>query len=300
MAFLGAPQVSGRKRELEGWAATHPTRWGQWEAGHPQHHFLWVAEHPNTFLAWLKAAQQAQAQAEQRAAASAAAAAQAQAEYEAKQRAKAKAEAEALSGGATIASFNNQGTAAGSPSPLFEDWVQSHSHLIHGAWQWAGHLLKTNIDEKRAILQHLHKPLFHSPLSTYLPTHPQPEEGHGEATGGGGGGGGGGGSGSDIAIGEVHWHQIRKIAGHHHWGNAQVGDWINVIRVESGGIRTAQNPTSSAYGIAQFIEGASEYYTHGGNPNTVVGQLTAMANYIAERYGTPSQAWAHELADKFY
>jgi hypothetical protein len=92
-------------------------------------------------------------------------------------------------------------------------------------------------------------------------------------------------------------NQIAKKLG---WGPAEVSAWLQVIARESGGSMTAQNPSSSAYGIAQFINGAGEYYTYGGNPNTLVGQLVAMANYIKQRYGTPSAAWGNELSAGYY
>jgi hypothetical protein len=44
-----------------------------------------------------------------------------------------------------------------------------------------------------------------------------------------------------------------------------------------------------------------KYYQYGGNPGTILGQLTAMANYIASsRYGDPSAAWAHEESAGWY
>jgi hypothetical protein len=75
---------------------------------------------------------------------------------------------------------------------------------------------------------------------------------------------------------------------------------MNVIVSESNGTLTDTNPSSNAYGIAQFINGPSEYYTYGGNPNTLVGQLTAMANYIAQRYGNPANAWSFHQAHNWY
>ena len=69
---------------------------------------------------------------------------------------------------------------------------------------------------------------------------------------------------------------------------------------ESGWSLTARNPSSGAYGIAQFINGPGEYYQYGGNPNTVAGQVIAFFNYIRQRYGNPSAAWAHELNYGWY
>lgn len=93
---------------------------------------------------------------------------------------------------------------------------------------------------------------------------------------------------------------VRQIASRKGWGAAEVQAWLNVINAESGGSMTARNPSSGAYGIAQFISGAGEYAQYGGNANTLSGQLVAMANYISQRYGTPIGAWAHELSNHWY
>lgn len=93
---------------------------------------------------------------------------------------------------------------------------------------------------------------------------------------------------------------LATIGRTHGWGPAQIADWFRVVMAESNGTLTDTNPSSGAYGIAQFINGPSEYYTYGGNPNTLSGQLTAMGNYIAQRYGSPSAAWAHEQANHWY
>jgi len=93
---------------------------------------------------------------------------------------------------------------------------------------------------------------------------------------------------------------LAQIAAQHHWNAAEVADWMRVIVSESNGTLTDKNPGSGAYGIAQFINGPGEYYTYGGNPNTLTGQLTAMANYIAQRYGNPSAAWAFHQAHNWY
>jgi hypothetical protein len=84
------------------------------------------------------------------------------------------------------------------------------------------------------------------------------------------------------------------------WGPSEIADWLRVIGKESGGSLTARNPSSGAYGIAQGITGPSWYAAHGGNATTELGQLTAMANYIKARYGSPSAAWAHELSVGWY
>jgi len=74
----------------------------------------------------------------------------------------------------------------------------------------------------------------------------------------------------------------------------------NVAMAESGWSMTARNPGSGAYGIAQFINGPSEYAQYGGNATTMTGQLIAFFNYIKQRYGNPAAAWAHEQVDHWY
>ena len=91
----------------------------------------------------------------------------------------------------------------------------------------------------------------------------------------------------------------RSILSAYGWGN----QWapLNAVAMrESGWSMTATNPSSGAYGIAQFINGPSEYYQYGGNPNTVAGQVIAFFNYIRQRYGNPSGAWQHELNYGWY
>ena len=88
---------------------------------------------------------------------------------------------------------------------------------------------------------------------------------------------------------------LAPIAAKHGWGASEITAWEGVISKEDGsGSLTAKNPTSGAYGIAQFISGASEYAQYGGNTSSAAGELTAMGNYIAQRYGSPTAALAHE------
>jgi hypothetical protein len=84
------------------------------------------------------------------------------------------------------------------------------------------------------------------------------------------------------------------------WTGANWSALNNVEMREAGYNLSARNPTSGAYGLAQFINGPSEYAQYGGSSASAVGQITAMINYIKDRYGTPVGAWAHELADGWY
>jgi hypothetical protein len=69
---------------------------------------------------------------------------------------------------------------------------------------------------------------------------------------------------------------------------------------ESGWDHTADNPTSSAYGIAQALPGSrmasvgADWQT---NPET---QIRWGLQYIEDAYGTPCGAWQHSLATNWY
>lgn len=84
------------------------------------------------------------------------------------------------------------------------------------------------------------------------------------------------------------------------WTGALWDDLNAVEMDEAGWNLNATNPTSGAYGIAQFIDGPSEYAQYGGNSGTASGQVTAFLNYVAERYGSPAAALAHEEAYHWY
>lgn len=73
----------------------------------------------------------------------------------------------------------------------------------------------------------------------------------------------------------------------------------NVVMAESGWDNTAQNPTSTAYGIPQFLDTtwSSVGYSKTSDPVT---QIAAMLKYIKQRYGDPVAAWQFHLANGWY
>ncbi len=93
---------------------------------------------------------------------------------------------------------------------------------------------------------------------------------------------------------------LKQVAAAFGWTGSEWTALYNVEEREAGFSLTATNATSGAYGMAQFIDGPSEYATYGGNSTTALGQATAMCNYIKQRYGTPSAAWAHEQSSGWY
>jgi hypothetical protein len=93
---------------------------------------------------------------------------------------------------------------------------------------------------------------------------------------------------------------LEQMAATYGWVGAQWQALNSVELREAGYNITAQNPTSGAYGLAQFINGPSEYALYGGSAATAGGQALGMLNYILQRYGTPENAWEHELAYGWY
>lgn len=93
----------------------------------------------------------------------------------------------------------------------------------------------------------------------------------------------------------------KQIAQKYGWATGtQWNDFVKVENREASWNMNAQNPTSTAFGLAQFLGGKQEYYQYGGNPNTAQGQLTAMFNYIKQRYGSPAGAWKNETSLGYY
>lgn len=68
---------------------------------------------------------------------------------------------------------------------------------------------------------------------------------------------------------------------------------------ESGWDPTATNPSSGAYGIAQFLD--STWATVGGTKTSdPTLQIQYGLRYIKQRYGSPAAAWQHELNAGWY
>lgn len=75
------------------------------------------------------------------------------------------------------------------------------------------------------------------------------------------------------------------------WGADELAAWYTLGMNESGWNNNAQNKTSTAYGIGQFLD--STWGGVGGSKtNDPRLQVQYMAQYIKNRYGTPSRALA--------
>lgn len=82
------------------------------------------------------------------------------------------------------------------------------------------------------------------------------------------------------------------------WGDAEWIPFWQIIQKESGWRVTAQNPTSSAYGLCQTMlslhEVGEDFMENGER------QLEWCIDYIDTRYGTPSEALAFHAQNNWF
>jgi tape measure domain-containing protein len=99
---------------------------------------------------------------------------------------------------------------------------------------------------------------------------------------------GGGGKGQKVSVEFAGVQQLGKDLADliYGWTGAQWTALNNLVMGESGWNPTAQNPTSTAYGIAQNIGGPTGYPDQ--SPR---GQILWMLQYILDRYGDPIRAY---------
>lgn len=99
---------------------------------------------------------------------------------------------------------------------------------------------------------------------------------------------------------QANFKFAQNIAGNYGWSDpAQLAAWYKLGMKESGWRNTAQNPTSTAYGIGQFLNSTWGGY---GIPKTSdpALQVEAMARYIKARYGSPAAALAFHNSHNWY
>lgn len=91
----------------------------------------------------------------------------------------------------------------------------------------------------------------------------------------------------------------QALAPRYNWGPQQLNAWYELGMKESGWNNNAQNPTSTAYGIGQFLD--STWGAYGFRKTSDPGaQVNAMAEYIRKRYGTPLNALRFHYANNWY
>lgn len=90
------------------------------------------------------------------------------------------------------------------------------------------------------------------------------------------------------------------IATTYGWGPG-TSNWTSLVKLwdrESGWSNTAQNPSSTAYGIAQFLD--TSWAPYGPKTSNAGLQISYGLKYIKTRYGNPNNAWAHETSQGWY
>jgi Transglycosylase-like domain len=92
----------------------------------------------------------------------------------------------------------------------------------------------------------------------------------------------------------------QQLATSYGWGSGSEWSALNsLVMSESGWCNLAQNPTSTAYGIGQFLN--TTWASVGGTKtSSAQTQIQLMLLYIKQRYGTPSAAWAFHQANNWY
>jgi len=126
----------------------------------------------------------------------------------------------------------------------------------------------------------------------------------------------GGDTGASSAAAAANQAAAKLLAAPYGWATGQ--QWTDLVSLwnrESGWSTSATNPSSGAFGIAQALgHGTSvsagtvviDGTTHNEYPNTLANNGDAVAqiawglNYIQVTYGSPAQAWAHELSEGWY
>lgn len=128
-----------------------------------------------------------------------------------------------------------------------------------------------------------------------LPTLQQ-QSGSGNKSGSGGGQSFGNGVPSNPA---ANFKYAQNIAGNFGWGANELSAWYTLGMKESGWRNTAQNPTSTAFGIGQFLNSTWAGVGIAKTSDPAL-QVEAMARYIKNRYGSPSKALAFHLKNNWY
>lgn len=91
----------------------------------------------------------------------------------------------------------------------------------------------------------------------------------------------------------------RQLAAQIGWTGSMWNALNALVMSESGWNATAQNPTSTAYGIGQFLD--STWASVGAVKTSIpLLQIQAMFRYIMQRYGNPLGAWAFKQSHGWY
>ncbi|HEX6887480.1 MAG TPA: hypothetical protein VF143_05170 [Candidatus Nanopelagicales bacterium] len=84
------------------------------------------------------------------------------------------------------------------------------------------------------------------------------------------------------------------------WSTAQCGDLAKLWQKESGWSTSAHNASSGAHGIPQALPGSKMASKGSDWATSARTQIAWGLDYIAGRYGNPSNAWAHSVRTGWY
>ena len=122
------------------------------------------------------------------------------------------------------------------------------------------------------------------------------------SSGGGGGFGGGGGSGGGNVVNDpagARQYASSRL-GAYGWGQDQMQCLSLLWTQESSWMTDATNPSSGAYGVAQALP-PDKYYSAGSDwLSNYRTQIDWGLGYIRDRYGSPCNAWQHEMGFNWY
>ena len=96
--------------------------------------------------------------------------------------------------------------------------------------------------------------------------------------------------------------QVKRAAEKYGWTGGEWNKLNELIRRESSWNPKAQNPTSTAWGLFQFLDmhwGPGRYLPRGRSSSTAE-QIAGGLRYIRDRYGSPSRAIAHHDRMNWY
>lgn len=98
---------------------------------------------------------------------------------------------------------------------------------------------------------------------------------------------------------KANFRFAQSLGSRYGWGPRELSAWYTLGMKESGWNNNAQNPTSTAYGIGQFLDSTWGAYGFRKSSDPAY-QVRAMAEYIRRRYGSPSKALAFHLSHNWY
>lgn len=117
------------------------------------------------------------------------------------------------------------------------------------------------------------------------------------------GGGGGGSMGLLGRGGNANLKRAMQTAAQQRgWTGSEWNSLDELIQRESSWNPQAQNPTSTAWGLGQFLDmhwGPGKYLPNGRNSSNME-QINAIIRYVGDRYGSPSAAISHHNRMNWY